>query len=148
MNARNTMAFPYHSKVRSTQIMEVQLFPCLGYGTFGKGIFFFLKTLTCQTQLTFNVSMKMVNKLCVSDGVYNLFKSIHTIGHGFIEMQILDLLLLVMYRLTLIRHQTSSYVRDPVTDLVTLLGQQVLLFFLQVDNQLLLLLQFLFFQQQ
>ena len=66
--------------------MGVQLFPCLGYGTFGKGIFFFLKTLTCQTQLTFNVSMKMVNKLCVSDGVYNLFKSIHTIGHGFIEM--------------------------------------------------------------
>ena len=35
---------------------------------------FFLKTLTCQTQLTFSVSMKMVNKLSVSDGVYTLFK--------------------------------------------------------------------------
>ena len=74
MNAWNTMASPYHSKVRSTQIRGVQLFSCLGYEAFGKGKFFFLKTLTCQTWLTFNVSMKMVNKLCISDGVYTLFK--------------------------------------------------------------------------
>ena len=40
MNARNNMTSPYHSKVRSTQIRGVQLFSCLGYGAFGKGIFF------------------------------------------------------------------------------------------------------------
>ena len=36
---------------------------------------FFLKILTCQTYLTFNVSMKTVNKLCVFDRVYTLFKN-------------------------------------------------------------------------
>ena len=41
MNARNTMASPYHSKVRSTQIRGVQLFSCLGYGAFGNGNFFY-----------------------------------------------------------------------------------------------------------
>ena len=40
MNARNTMTSPYHSKVRSPQIRGVQLFSRLGYGAFGKGIFF------------------------------------------------------------------------------------------------------------
>ena len=41
MNARNTMASPYYSKVRSTQIRGVQLFSCLGYGAFGNGNFFY-----------------------------------------------------------------------------------------------------------
>ena len=36
---------------------------------------FFLKILTCQTYLTFNVSMKTVNKLCVFDRVYTLLKN-------------------------------------------------------------------------
>ena len=37
MNAQNTMASPYHSKVRSTQNREVPLFSFLGYEAFGKG---------------------------------------------------------------------------------------------------------------
>ena len=37
MNAQNTMASPYHSKVRSTQNRGVPVFFCLGYGAFGKG---------------------------------------------------------------------------------------------------------------
>ena len=37
MNAQNTMAFPYHSKVRPTQNKGVPLFSGLGYRTFGKG---------------------------------------------------------------------------------------------------------------
>ena len=37
MNTQNAMASPYHSKVRSTQNMGVQLFSCLGYGAFDKG---------------------------------------------------------------------------------------------------------------
>ena len=35
---------------------------------------FFLKIWTCQTLVTFNVTMKTVNKLCISDRVYTLFK--------------------------------------------------------------------------
>ena len=73
MNPQNTMTSPYHSKVRSTQNRGVPLFFCLGYGAFGRGKFF-PETLTCQTQLTFNISMKMVNKLCISVGAYTLFK--------------------------------------------------------------------------
>ena len=37
MNAQNTMASPYNSKVRSTQNRGVPLFSCSGYGAFGKG---------------------------------------------------------------------------------------------------------------
>ena len=37
MNEQNTVALPYHSKVRSTQNKGVPLFSCLGYGAFGKG---------------------------------------------------------------------------------------------------------------
>ena len=48
MNAQNTMAFPYHSKVRPTQNRGVPLFSCLGYGALVKKKIF-LKTLTCQT---------------------------------------------------------------------------------------------------
>ena len=43
MNARNNMASPYHSKLRSNKIRGVQLFSCLGYGAFGKGKCFFCK---------------------------------------------------------------------------------------------------------
>ena len=45
---------------------------------------FFLKTVTCQTQLTFNVSsMKTINELpvCVSDGLYTLFKKVFLLFH-------------------------------------------------------------------
>ena len=34
---KNTMAYPYHSKVRSTQNIGVPIFSCLGYGIFGNG---------------------------------------------------------------------------------------------------------------
>ena len=37
MNTQNTIASPYHSKVRSTQNMGVPLFSCLGYAAFGEG---------------------------------------------------------------------------------------------------------------
>ena len=37
MNGQNTMASPYHSKVRSTQNRGVPLFSFWGYGAFGKG---------------------------------------------------------------------------------------------------------------
>ena len=37
MNAQNTMASPYHSKVRSTKNRGVPLFSSLGYGAFRKG---------------------------------------------------------------------------------------------------------------
>ena len=37
MNPQNTMASPYHSKVRSTQNVGVPLFSWLDYGVFGKG---------------------------------------------------------------------------------------------------------------
>ena len=37
MNTQSTMAYSYHSKDRSTQIMEVPLFSCLGHEVFGKG---------------------------------------------------------------------------------------------------------------
>ena len=40
MNAQNTMASPYHSKVRPTQNKGVPLFSCLDYGAFGKIKFF------------------------------------------------------------------------------------------------------------
>ena len=40
MNAQNTMAFPYHSKVRPTQNKGVPHFSCLGCGAFGKEKFF------------------------------------------------------------------------------------------------------------
>ena len=60
------MASPYHSKARSTQNKGVPLFSYLGYGAFGKGKGFSWKLEP--------VSMKMVNKLCVSDGVYTVFR--------------------------------------------------------------------------
>ena len=41
MNKQNTMASPYHLKVRSTQNRGVLLFSCLGYRAFGKGKGFF-----------------------------------------------------------------------------------------------------------
>ena len=37
MNAQNTMASSYHSKVRVTQNRGVPLFSCLGYEAFGRG---------------------------------------------------------------------------------------------------------------
>ena len=36
MDIQNTMASPYHSKVRRTQNTRVPLLSCLGYGAFGK----------------------------------------------------------------------------------------------------------------
>ena len=48
MNAQNTVASPYHSKVKRIQSMGIPLFSCLDYGAFGEGKVF-LKTLTCQT---------------------------------------------------------------------------------------------------
>ena len=45
---------------------------------------FFLETVTCQTQLTFNVSsMKTINELpvCVSDVLYTLFKKVFLLFH-------------------------------------------------------------------
>ena len=47
---------------------------------------FFLKTLTCQTWLTFNVSIKRVNKLCVSNGFILCLKNVLAIPHSFIKM--------------------------------------------------------------
>ena len=37
MNTQNTMASPYHSKVKHTQNMRVPLFSRMVYGAFGKG---------------------------------------------------------------------------------------------------------------
>ena len=76
MNTQNTIASPYHSKVRSTQNMGVPLFSCLGYGAFGEG-----KVFSENSKLTCNVSMKMVNKLCVSDRVYTFFKKTFLLFH-------------------------------------------------------------------
>ena len=81
MNSQNTMASPYHSKVRFTKNRGVPLSSCLGHGGFVKGKVYPGNSLTCQTWLTFNLSMKTVNKLCVSDEVYNWFKKTFLLFH-------------------------------------------------------------------
>ena len=78
MNTQITMASLYQSKVRNKTweshfslvwVMELLVKTKL-----------FLKTLTCQTQLTFNVSMKTVIK-CVFNWVYTLFKKTFLLSH-------------------------------------------------------------------
>ena len=68
MNAQNTLgiSIPFKSQVYSKTV--VPLFSRLGYGALDKEKFF---PENCNLP---NVSMKMVSKLRVSDGVYTLFK--------------------------------------------------------------------------
>ena len=67
------MVSPCHSKVRSAQNTGVPLFSCSCYGAFGKGKVS-SKNSNLSDLVDINVSMKMVNKLCVSDGIYTLLK--------------------------------------------------------------------------
>ena len=98
MNTRNTMSFSYHSKVRSTKSKGVTFLFCSGHGRLV--LFshvwmkpkFLLLILTWQRSSRFNVCMKPLNELFISNNLarfnYILFRKALLLLQRFIYRRV------------------------------------------------------------